>query len=324
MTVKLQGNNRNTRTYFIVLGATFIAWLVAGMLETKDYPATYRVEYIGYDSARYALISSSDSISLTIKSTGFQTMQRSRKLCDFAIQINLGHEMNHRNDTLSMGDITLRTEQFNESIHEQLHLPLNCSIELLTKQLNLTFAKRKPKVLYPQLDNVDFSFASGYSLAGEPVLEPDSIIIYGSEESLTYIKEISTLPTQIKDLSASGSHLIALDTTWKRYPDLRISQSQIKVYVPVAATVENTISLPVSFFATDTALHAKLYPEQVKITYWISTNDYNQVDPKQFKAVVRYEGSQSDSTLQVKMETFPASIRIKSIEPQTIHYVVIK
>ena len=56
------------RSFWIILVITAIIWLIVTMSEHNDYPLSVRVEWVGYDTARYVVTHADTLLPLTIRS----------------------------------------------------------------------------------------------------------------------------------------------------------------------------------------------------------------------------------------------------------------
>lgn len=312
------------KAFLIVLAATAVVWFIVAMTETKNYSATYSITYQGYDTSRFAIISATDSIEVSIPSSGFQTIMRNRRLRHFDVKVDIGNKLSLINDSVETISFNINTDNIQESLREQMNLDDEFRIHIVQNRLDVEVAQRRFKTFRPQLKDVNFSFASGYCLDGEPIITPDSIRLYGSKTSLERVKEICTDPASFFEISKSGSFTLSIDTSWRRYPDLYISSSTISVSLPVEACTEKKFRIPVQFVSGEEGLKARLYPEEVDVVVWIPTKNYDEVDKKQFCASVTYQNTQKENTLRVTLNQFPAKARVKSINPPQVQYVIIK
>ena len=314
---------RNARAFMVVLVTTFLVWFVASMSEEKEYTATIPVDYIGYDTARYALVSADTAVTLSIRSNGFRAVGRSFSLPDKHIAINIGSLFHGMPDSEEAIAFVLRTDRLQETFASQLHLPGHVSILPITEKLHLKIAQRCCKAFVPQLKNVDFTFTMGRGVYGAPVVSPDTVFLYGSMEHLSQIDQLTTAPATIANVVASSTYTLPLDTVWQRFPDLRVSTHEVQVHVPVEEYTENSYTLPLHLIAADTLLKVRVYPTDVKVSFWVAKKDYTSTRPNDFKAVVTYN-SAALSTARVVVSEFPDFVRIKSVQPDTVQIVRIK
>lgn len=314
---------RKYKPFLIVLAVTTLLWLLLSMSDTKEFPATYHVHYVGYDTNRFALLTATDSIQLSVASTGFQTLKRNRYMRHRTLTISLEGLVATR-DTSERQHLALPLARQSDELRRQLGLAQENKLTFFTDGLNVSLALRRGKPFVPHLRNVGFEFAEGYCLGGEPRMLPDTVWLYGSQESLDRIGELATCPATIACTDTSIRYSLWLDSAWRRYSDLRISTPQVQVFVPVEAATERTLTLPLRFRCDDTSVHARLYPEQVEVSFWVPTKDYSEVEASQFEASVTYNDTTNAPELRVAMDRFPAHVQIRKVEPSSVKYVVIK
>lgn len=315
--------SRNTRTFLLVLGATCVLWLMLSMSEVKEYSASYRVDYVGYDTARYALVVAPDSIHLKVGSTGLQTLIRNRHMRNKHIQLHLSGMISDA-DTNDVQRFDLFLAEQLDAIRQQLDVSQSNRVVLNTEHFLISIARREAKVLVPVLRGVNFEFAEGFVLGGNPQWKCDSVVLYGSRKSLDAITEISTLPASIGPIRKSGYHDILLDTTWRRYSDLRISNDCVQVFVPVEEAIERNLTIPVKVVCDNPNLKIRLYPDQVDVSFWVSPDVYSSVTDDMFEVTAEYKEGSIVPELKLNIERFPSQVKVKSINPLSVRYVVIK
>ena len=314
---------RNYKTFVIVLAATCLVWLVATMSDVRDYDYAFDVEYVGYDTARYALVEASPTVTLTIASNGFRAIRNSVVFRNGSLRVSLASAASRVTKMEESYTFDLRMSRFVDDFERQVDLPNSSRITPRTETLRVRMAQRRRKPFVPQLRNIDISFAAGCGICGDARIEPDTVWLYGSAASLDGIESVYTAPATVANIDRSGYVTLDLDPVWEKYADLRSSTSSVRVYIPVEAYTEGTVTLPVRFLADDTSLRAKLYPEQVEVTYWVPIKEAGNVSLGRFVASVDY--SATDNTeMRVCIDQFPSNVRIKSIQPEYVKYVIIK
>ena len=177
--------------------------------------------------------------------------------------------------------------------------------------------------------------------------------LYGPEASLAKVSHLYTAPQKITGLKDTCVCTLALDPVWERFTDLRVSTPEVYLFVPVAHFTEKTFSVPVQMeiengkWKNDNLADAdnnsqfsivnsqfsrvRLYPERVEVTLWVAEKDYDRVLPDMVQATVHYDPQEAlDETsgrtpaLPVRITSFPAYTRVKSVSPSTLQYVIIR
>ena len=89
------------------------------------------------------------------------------------------------------------------------------------------------------------------------------------------------------------------------------------------ACTERSVELPVEYRPDEEVQQVNLYPSKVTVTYFVPEKDYDRVHAGQFRVSTVALGD-SGSLLRPVVSQFPANVRIKSITPEQVQYIVIK
>lgn len=311
------------RPFLIVLICTFAVWMGAAMSEEQNYTSVYEVEWSGIDTSRFVIAYADTSVEVVLRSNGFNALRRSmddqyqhlvidvlRSMPEqhggkFVIRMDTRYMVQHSNQRHNVGGIS--------------------SVSSKRDRLKLVLAERHFKTFKPRLKGVEYHFAPQFGVGGEPHVTPDSVMLYGSQESLDKVAELTTRSTVIANIDRSGRHRIELDSTcWQRYPDLRPSTDHVDIYVPVRRFVKKTFKVPLRVVGVESGMKVKLYPDKVQVTLLASTDDYATTHTSDIHAQVQYSDTLEDGIMQVRLAQFPSTVRIQSIEPQQVRFVVIK
>lgn len=316
---------RQSRAFFFALVAVAVVWIVTAMAEEKRFRETYPIVYDNIDTAKYAIIHSDSVITIDISSNGFRAFSRaksnsesSRRALHFDLSAFIAQ---HKND--SSFSITLRTEEYLDIIKSQLDMRGVSDVTLVNEQIGIRATIREHKAFVPDISRVSFSFGMMAGLNGEPVVKPDSIFLYGSHESLAKVETISAKEQTISDINTSREYHIALDDDWKRYSDLRISNEDVVVYLPVERFIEKSVTLPIEVTDKNANAQWNLYPASVIVKVLVPETKAETLDLS--KCIVTASAKEcKDNQLIPKVTQFPSCVRIKSITPEQVQYIIIE
>ena len=319
------GRWREARPFIVVLGCTIVLWLGMAMSEEKEYLVTYRVEWTGLDKARYAVTYADTALHVVQRTNGFGAVARSlRRSTARTLSIDLSASMAQS----QKARITLGM-----NVHDMLVRHMNqmgeVGIRAMTPDKDSVFislAERTKKAFVPVLKGVEYTFTTNYGVSGNAVVTPDTVWLYGAQEALDRIGEVTTVPSILANLSRSAHHAIDLDTAeWRRHGDVRASATAIDIFIPVEHYVERTFELPVRLMGMeDSSMQVRMYPERVAVTLTVPEKKYRLVGQRDLLAVAQYEASTPDGRLAVEMKAFPDFARVKSIKPNQVQVIVFK
>ncbi|MBQ6069488.1 MAG: hypothetical protein IJK84_08300 [Bacteroidales bacterium] len=300
------------RSFWVILLITAIVWLGVTMSEHDDYPLQVKIEWTGFDTARYVVTHADTLLPLTIKSNCFLAIGRYNTVRHRPYRI------------VTSGDTVIKVgDALFDNLLRQFSFHGTHGIKSNLETLSISIEERQRKGFVPQLRNVEFSFAEQCGLAGEPVIKPDTVWLYGDTATLKSISEVVTSPARLTQLNDTSLITLALDPVWLRHPQLHCSTDSVHLFLPIDRYVEKTLTVPVSFESGDKQLQVRLHPERVDITLWVPVREYDNITADMVHLTVDYSPGDKSQSLPVRATLFPAGTRVKQISPSTIQYVII-
>lgn len=308
------------RQFFVILAIMTLVWFVVDMSSMRTYQTTVRIGYVGVDTARYVMTSGDEELPLTVESDGFAALLHHLSWRHRAMDVDLSALEKSAND----GRMAVASENYKEELQYRFSPLGRCEIKMQKDSLVFTFSERMQKAYRPLMTDISFTFADGYGLCGMPTLKPDTVFLYGSEESLASIGSLRTQPAEIAVGKEGGQYSLKLVPVWNDYPDVRVSQSEVLLTVPVEPYIEESRTLKVVCEGNSAHERIKLYPDEVTVTFWVPQSRYGADDADDCKAVVRLDDNSGAQELPVTITDFPSELRIKSVEPESVQHVIIR
>ena len=300
------------RSFWIILIITAVIGLSSVMSERNDYPLQLRIGWAGFDPAANVVEYADTVLPVVINSNCFLAIGR------------YFDAPRHRYIIQTTGDTVVNVNKLLlDDIVNSFHFPGHLEVTSVTETLSLRLSKRCGKAYRPELRDVEFRFDEQHGLSGEPVMSPDTVWLYGTASSLSEIDHLYTLPSVIEGLSDSGYYTLSLAPVWQKYPDMQVSHEEVRIFLPVERFTEKTISVPVRFVCPDNQVRARLYPERVDVSFWVSVENYDRLLDDMVQAEVVYNPDENPSTLPVRIRKFPSFARVKTVSPTNLQYVVI-
>lgn len=308
------------RTFLVLLVVIAVVWFFSKMSSTSVHIESIPVKYEGVDTARFVVTDADSAVRISVEGDGFSTLFHYFRWKGRYLTVS-PKQLKKRGAVYSY---VVDVNDYKDAISSQYAPFGRYEIVEYKESLTVNMRERHKKGFVPKLEGVEISFADQYGLGGVPRLEPDSIFLYGSEESLAKITSLHTCATKLDIGRESDKYELELDPVWQQYPDLRVSQSKVLLSVPVEAYTEKEFEVKVNFESPDTTMKVKLYPERVTVRVWVPQHDYLTEEAEGMTAVVRYNGDPNLNELPVAISRFPSNVRIKKIEPEKVQYVIIK
>lgn len=152
-------------------------------------------------------------------------------------------------------------------------------------------------------------------------LTPDSVVVHASRAVLDTMTAVWTTPVALVNLSDSVSQSLPL-----RIPQRGTlnEPSEVRLDVVVSPYVEKAFELPIRPYLCPYGQTLKTFPSRAKVTFLVSLQAFRQVDESDFELVVNYRNLDADSPgkAMLELQRRPAGIRLLSIEPAEVEYLL--
>ncbi len=291
------------------------------MSEVQSYREVYTFHYTGIDTARYAVTQCDSTLSLDVRSNGFHAVRRSLTMRNKELTLDVSSLLKS-NDTGAIQHLQVELKNYLDTLASQLDMRGVDDIAATQPVLTLTVAQRECRKFVPRIDAVEFTFEGLYGIRDNVSIQPDTICIYGSAESLSHITGIQAAPCTLK-VERSGIYRVALDPSWRQYSDLRSSADSIDISIPIEEFIGLTFVKSIQLVSQDSVQRVHLYPDKTQIHCLVPKRYYDQVDSSDFTVTAVHENG-SGSYLDLQVSQFPAFVRIRELQPAQVQYTLIK
>ncbi|WP_430816815.1 YbbR-like domain-containing protein [Carboxylicivirga sp. RSCT41] len=192
-------------------------------------------------------------------------------------------------------------------------------VDISPDTLFIPLIEKKSKKVPVKVD-ANVSFEQQCQLSGDIKVEPDSVLISGSDEILQEVSFVSTKSMFFEKLSDTIVRNIALE----KNESFDIAVKRVVVTVPVEPFTEANVLVPVRAINLPDSLVLKSFPPEVVISYHIGlSRPLFSIDD--FKANVDFSNidlNKLPSRLKVKVNTSPDDINNMAYQPVFVEYLL--
>ncbi len=304
------------RSFPAILLLTAAVWVFVAMSESRDYPLQVQVRMSGFDADRYAVLQADTAVAFQVQTSGFSALAISLRRQPMVLPVDMSGSGNRR--AVAVADLV-------EPLRQQLSRYRFHSVSSQRDSLRLLLAPRASRTMSVDISSLQVSFADGYGLYGEPTVSPAEVTLYGPQQALDAVSAVRLAPAAIADLGATASHQLPLEIVGRSQGEVALSVRHVDVTIPVEAYVERSFSLPVSVHPADSTLRLRLYPDRATVRLWVARRDLPLVSPSAFTLCVeRADILSRQPSLTPRLTRFPDCVRIRSVEPAELQYVIIQ
>jgi len=177
----------------------------------------------------------------------------------------------------------------------------------------------------PVKTNVILNFSKQFFAYDSLIVTPDSTIVSGLYQSIDNIDFVETVPFTFNNLNMSVNENIPLKLPIES-PNIRIDPSKVNLKLTVEKFTESQIEVPITKINQPEEMRIKIFPEKLTVKYLIALKDFKKINPDMFicNVDISHLLDGNSNKLDVSLKTFPSYIRILSIEPAEVDFLVLK
>ena len=186
----------------------------------------------------------------------------------------------------------------------------------------------KQSQMLPVRVRADLTYEKRFGSYGPIRVEPDTVLLEGPRFLLDTVTQIETEQLIYRELNRTVEVAARLVKPVP-HPAVRILPERVLVSIPVEEFTEATLEVELELNCPDdmeeTGGRLRLFPNRVQITFLVSLRDYARVDPALFSAVVDCpDPASGERLLEVQIGQIPDYVRLESIRPSSVDYLILK
>ncbi len=307
-------NNRGLRKFsgmstFVLIAA--MLWLMIKLSDTYSVNVPFAIHYSDIP-ADQILEDNSYSVEANLQCTGF-------KLLNYYFV-----RKSHRAVTISLENIRFKEENqqytYNSIyIKEAIAQFMNINnYDVSTKEDAIYFkmnrlASKKVKVT----PDININFERQYNFYGDILIQPDSIVIFGTENDIANTNEVYTKKIELKNLKKNIETTSPLAISDGLFSETK----EVVLKINVEKYTEAEISIPISI-PENIKLH--LFPDKVVARYIVAMKDYEKINSLSFKVEIDTNELYLNDILPVNLVLSPNNTKVIDIEPSEVEYVILQ
>lgn len=216
-------------------------------------------------------------------------------------------------------DSKIITGQF---INERLNLQQNVSIlEINPDTININFDKVYEK-LVPVRNNITLNLKEGYTVVGNPVLIPDSVLIQGTSFLLNKIKNIPTEYKVINNVNSDVSGVINIKDTLSNV--IKVDQKQVNFRYKVQLSAEKNLEdILINVLNVPQDKEVLLIPPKINVSLRGGVEQLTQITSTDVIVNIEFGKIENDTLGFVIPEIIiPEETSLLKTEPQKLQYII--
>ncbi len=279
--------NRKFQVFLLCLIVTSVIWLLIELSQEYTSNATFKAVYSNMPEQVLLENELLSKVDVTLKSTGFNII--SYKMSTHELNFNLNNL-----SITSKGSYILTNNELS-----RLNTQFSGRAELTSISPDTIFValgRRKIKRV-PLKSNIHINFKKGYNFIQPLELDPDSVLVSGSENQVDKITEIHTSKLTLDEVYEDIIGNIALEVP-EESTNVEVSRNEIEYFGEVDRFTEGNLKLPVVIINEPAGVKLTPYPKEIELTYQAGLSNFNRINEDSFSIVFDYNEYKNDSLVQ--------------------------
>lgn len=312
---KLQ-NKTQFSIFLVCLIISIFIWFLIKM--SKDYTADISYKLIYNNAPANQIITEiyDSIIYVQIDSRGFDLMNRTYLNKSHPIEIDLRNIPVHKN-RYRIGNYILSESILNQ-IRNQTEFP---------NQIH----RISPDTLFLKLENciskevdiktmIDLVPKKQHYIYGNITQSPLKVLLTGPPSIIDTINSIYSEPIKLENIK-DDQHLKLMLLNPYKNDQVSLSVDSVELIIPIQEYTENIAEIPIKINGAAN-MRLKLFPEKVQVRYLVALKDFERITNDMFSAVINFN-IKAINNQQVKLDRFPAFIKIIDYEPKSVEYLIL-
>jgi hypothetical protein len=297
-------------SFFFALSLLF--WIITKLSNTYSSSVEFEINFVDIPPLVVLEQDVVSKMKVDITASGFQLLVYHF----FKDDINVSIENADYGGNLA--EIDLMDQKF--SLQKQLYQ--NAILNRVSPpQLNFSFGKLK-RLKIPVIPPDEINFKPGYDQAGEWVIEPDSVWVYGTSKKVNALNGLSIQPLSQETVDNNIEEKVKL----LPIDQIRFETESVLIKTSVKRFTEKSIDAFINIKNLPDSLSIKLFPQSLKVTFLVLVDKAESISAADFKFSCDYGQAQSkdENSLEVFMEMKPKGVSKVRWKPKKVDYLIRK
>ena len=301
---------KNTFVFLFFLILAFIFWLML-FFQKENVEGTYRIplkytnipENVVFDHPLPEYI----DVSITDNGSAIFRLDITKK---DSLEINVT-ELTDAGNNLLQGEQfrQLLSTKFATSTRIRGYYPMTVSLatsKLESKKLPVTF-------------DGEITTSRANLFADSATFIPESVMAYGSAESLKNLNSATIEYTVFKNLNATSQLPVSINAV----EGVKFSPNKVEIYIPIVEYTEHSFEIPVTAAHMPRNLDVKFFPSRATVSFSVTLEDYRKIVPEDFSIELDYRdfNKNKNGRVELSLTKSPSTVIAPKISPSTVEFL---
>lgn len=283
-----------------------VLWVTREMGKTYQEDVSVSLNYVNMPKSLSLVSQVPYELKITVESTGWGLVKH-YLFDEKKITIDVSEIEN-----ANIAALDTKDERIVSYLGEQLKV-----LEVYPEEITFYFEKVRSKKV-PVYVPMSVTYEQQYEANGKIIVNPDTIVVYGSQTIIDTIKSVQTelfVKKKQKESFADSIPLIPIK-------NVTYSSEKVVVSAQVEKFTEQTVVVPITLINAPTdnvSIH--LLREKVSVSFLVGLSNAQTYFPTDFEAVADYQQQTSLGVIPVEIIRYPEFVRIVRQDVTTVGVV---
>ena len=218
---------------------------------------------------------------------------------------------------IESGNSVLQGDQYRQLVRSQL-APSTTIRGYYPMNISLATSRLESKELLVAFDG-EITTSRANLVADSATFIPETVIAYGSRQSLDQLEHAVTEYTVFKNLKATSQ----LPITINPVEGVRFSPNQVDIFIPIEEFTERTFDIPITATHLPDNLDVKFFPSRATVTFSVTLEEYRKIVPEDFEIALDYRQFHDNEEGRVSLELSqsPSTVVNPRVSPASVEFL---
>ncbi|WP_421919927.1 CdaR family protein [Marinifilum sp.] len=313
-------SNKKLLVYLFFVGLSTIFWFLNALSKEYTTSINYPVYYMNFPKDKVLTNDLPEKLHLRVNAYGFDLFRYKFSTAFLSNPFDVNNYTNNRIEGSSQITYNLLTSNIQGRIQQELSTGIRLetiSPDTIKFEFSPILEKKIPVIL-----DLNLNFEQQFMQAGAVLPEFDSVLVNGPQSMLDSVHAAKTEQLKLSGLNKSVEKQI----DFIKIEGLSYSPKKIKVSIPVERFTEANKNIPIKVDNLPDSVLLRLFPADVKLSYFVGLNKYENITEDHFDARVDYlDAVRGDGNkLKVELKCNPDFVSNVRFYPQAVTFLIEK
>ncbi|NOU58952.1 CdaR family protein [Marinifilum caeruleilacunae] len=313
-------SNKKLLVYLFFVGLSTIFWFLNALSKEYTTNINYPVYYMNLPEDKVLTNELPKKLSLRVKANGLYLLRYKLSTAFLSNPFDVNKYTNNRITGSSLNSYNLLTSSITARVEKELSTGIqleSISPDTIRFQFSPILEKKVPVEL-----NLKLNYEQQFMQGGIILPEFDSVLVKGPQSLLDSVFIAKTELLELSGLKKTTEKEI----DFNKIKGISFSPKKVKVNIPVERFTEANKNVPIKVDNLPDSVLLRLFPGDVKLSYFVGMNKYENITEDHFDLRVDYlEATQGDGNkLKVELKRSPDFVSNVRFYPQTVTFLIEK